>query len=266
MFNPLKTTLIPGLLVGLSTSIKGNVTYDKTETVERLTEGGALIAEWETEKTVIDPKEHELAVEIRAKARSIVGSVCASTAFGFLCPESERPALDKAFAEAKALCNEFNRTAKVTRIKFSAITGTIAPDDVTAIRAISSEVSTLLQDMKEGIAALDPELIRDAAKRATQLGNMLSPEAQERLGDGIKAARKLATEMKKAGEQVAIEIDATIIAKLDSARTSFLDLDGETDLQTPADTSGRVLDLAPHDAVTGPAAPVVDIDLEDMLR
>ncbi len=266
MSNPLSTTLRPGLLVGLSTAIKGNVKYNKTETVESMTDGGVLVAEWETERTTLDPKEHELAVKVRAKARSLVGSVCAATAFGFLCAEEDRADLDKAFAEAAKLCEEFNVSARVTRIKFYAVTGRIAPDDAGAVRAINSEIRGLIADMQDGIDKLDVEAVRNAAKRATQLGSMLNPDAQAKMQDAIKAARSIATQMVKAGEQVAIEIDAATINKLTSARTAFLDLDDATEVAAPEDTSGRALDLAPHEAVAEPAAPVTpDLDIEDLL-
>src|SRR5580765_135900 len=82
------STLRPGLLVGLSTSISGNVRY-RTQTLEEehLTEDGAEAARWETERTITDPAEYEAAKKARSKARNSIVRVCAASAFGLLCPE-----------------------------------------------------------------------------------------------------------------------------------------------------------------------------------
>lgn len=257
------STIRPGLLVNIKTSIKGNVKYDKSEeTVSN--EGGIEVSEWRTERTVIDPKEQKAATEVRSKARNLIVGVCAASEFGLLCPEDKRADLDEAFAKARRLCAEFNATAKVTRVKFNAIAGRIAPDDVEAVRAINGEVRDLLSEMQAGIEALDVERIRDAANRAKKLGNMLSNEAQDRIADAIKTVRKVAKDIVEAGEQAAIDVDAAVINKLASARTSFLDLDDAAEVAVPADTSGRALDLAPHDGkVAKPkAAKARDIEIE----
>jgi hypothetical protein len=207
------------------------------------------------------------AIEVRAKARSLVGSVCSATAFGYLCPEDDREKLDEAFAEAVALCDAFNATASVTRIKFASITGRIAADDVTAVRAINSEIRGLIADMEEGVTKASVEGIRDAAKRATQLGNMLSPEAQANLQDALKAARSVATKLNKAADVAAVEVDKTVLERLHAARTLFLDLDGANEVQDVADTSSRVLDLDPEVVIEREpeAARAPDLELEDML-
>lgn len=267
MQNPLYTTLRPGLLVGLSTSIKGNVTYSKTETEARTLDSGAIIEEWETEKTIKDAAEMGRAIEVRAKARSLVGSVCSATAFGYLCPEDDRQKLDDAFAEAAALCDAFNATALVTRIKFAAVTGRIEPNDAAAIRAINSEVRSLISDMEEGVKNLSVEGIRDAAKRAKQLGNMLSPEAQANLKDALSAARSVATKVNKAADTAAVEVDKAVIDRLHAARTLFLDYDGAAEVQDVADTTSRALDFDPAVVIEREpeTAKTPDLELEDML-
>jgi hypothetical protein len=259
------TTLIPGLLVGLSTSIRGNVKHTKTETVETLNEDGSLLAEWETERTTIDPKEHEAAVLVRTQARGKIISVCSQTAFGYLCPESKFDALYRAIAEGRKLCEDFNSNATVTRIGFFVLTGRIASDDVGAVRAINGEVRGLLADMAEGIDKLDAEVVRKAAKALKQVGSMLPDDAKAIVQEAVDAARKQATKIVAAGVQAAQEIDKTVLAKLAEARTAFLDIDEAGEVQDPADKSGRAIDLAPHEAVTVPAAPARDFELEEML-
>jgi hypothetical protein len=255
------STIRPGLLVNIKTSIKGNVSYDKSE--ESVTnEGGVEVSQWTTERFVKDPKEQKAATEVRSKARNLIVGVCAASEFGLLCPEAKRAELDEAFTKARRLCAEFNATAKTTRVKFNAIAGRINPDDLEAVRAINSEVRDLLSEMQDGIEKLDVERVRDAAQRAKKLGNMLSDEAAARIADAVASVRKVAKDIVEAGEQAAIEVDAAVINKLTAARTAFLDIEDATEVQAPADTSGRAIDLAPHEAPAAPAqAPAPEIDL-----
>lgn len=247
------TTLRPGLLVNVKTSVRGNVSYRKFNEVGATAENGAIQTTWETERTVIDQKEQEAASKVRSSARSLIASVCANSAFGLLCPEANRADLDKAVAEARKLCDEFNRTSSVTFVKFFAIAGRIAPDDVEAVKAINSEVRDLLSDMRDGLNELDVKAVRAAADRAKQLGSMLSPDAQVRLQFAIDAVRDTAKRMVKAGETAATEIDAAVMNKLAEARTAFLDLDPAKDVIAPVDTSARAIDLTPHVEVAAPA-------------
>lgn len=260
------TTLRPGLLVSLKTSISGNVDYTKTVIEEEYTNAaGQLIGSWQTDKIVFDAAEQEAAIKVRSKARSLLTSVCARSDFGLLCPESKQGDLEAAIKAARDLCDTFNMTAKLTTISFYTITGRIAADDVEAVRAINSEVRSLLDDMQQGITKLDVEAVRAAAAKAKQLGSMLSPEAQERIQGAIDAVRATAKKMIKAGDQAATEIDAATLAKLAEARTAFLDLDGATELVHP-DAEARAIDLDPSVIVVAPAAPVApDLDLEAML-
>lgn len=258
----LETTIRPGLLVGLSTSIKGNVNYEKTEIEgENVGDDGVLYSKWETEKTVINPKEHEEATKVRTKARGFITSVCSATSFGYLCPENKKEQLDAAVINGRRICDEFNARAEVTTISFYVITGRVNPDDKEAVRAIKSEVSNLLAEMTEGVRNLDADVIRGAAKRAKQIGSMLSPEAQARVQIAIDAARKKATEIKAAGEQAAVEIDRATLETLAEARTAFLDLDTENEMVAPADTTQRAIDLTPC-IPAEPAAPVRSIELD----
>jgi len=242
--NVTATTIRPGILVALRTSVTGNVKYAK-RVIEagRTTEEGVHVAEWETTRTIIDRAEHERAVKVRSEARGYLTKVCIASAFGLLCPEADSPDLLAALAKAKALCAEFNKTSTVTTVSFNALMGRVAQDDVEAIKAISAEVRDLLSDMEEGVRNLDVERIRKAATEATQIGQMLSPDAQARLQVAIAAARGTAKEIVKAGEQAAVEIDRATLRKLTEARTAFLDLDDAVAVDQPAALTGRGVDL-----------------------
>lgn len=220
------TTLRPGLLVSLKTSIQGNVTY-RTQTLEseHRTADGAAKASWETERTVADPVELATAKQARSKVRTLICAVCAPSEFGLLCPLEKAADLEKAMVEARAVAEAFNSTARLSRIGVYVITGTVAATDAEAIRSINSEVSDLLTTMQRGVKNLDVKVIRDAADKARGLGAMLSDDARERVKIAIEAARKAAKEIAKAGESAAIAVDEATILRISQQRVAFLDMD-----------------------------------------
>lgn len=237
------SVLRPGLLVSLKTSVVGNVSY-KTRDLEpeHMAEDGTRRALWETEKRVEDPAEHEEALKVRSKARSLISAVCSASSFGLLCPEADRDLLSEAVAEAHAIANEFNRNATLTRVQVLVIAGRIAPDDVEAVKAINSEVRDLLTAMEGGLQRLDVKVIREAADKAKQIGTMLSPDAAARIQVAIDTARSAARKIVKAGEEGAAEIDRRALRAITEARTAFLDLDEAAEINTPS-AVGRGVDL-----------------------
>ncbi len=242
---PATTTLRPGLLVGLQTSIRGNVSYVKRDLeTGHIVASGEHVAKWETERTITDPVEYQRAVKVRSEARGLIVKVCVQTAFGPICPEADAPDLEIAIAKARKLCDDFNKTAEVTRVKFYIMTGRVASDDVEAVKAINGEVRDLLADMKEGVENLDVAVIRAAAAKAKQVGAMLTPDAQARVDGAVKVARDIATKIVAAGETAAVEIDRRSIRILTEARTAFLDLEsGDSKVAIPVAES-RQLELA----------------------
>jgi hypothetical protein len=244
MLNP--TTLRPGLLVNVNTSIRGNVRYTKqTIEAEHIVETGAAKASWNTEKTVTDPGEHKRATEVRGKCRSLISACCANSAFGLLCPDNRADDLDKATREAEALVTAFNATAEVTRVQFYIMAGRVAADDVEAARKISGELRDLLDDMQQGVQNLDAEAIREAANKARSVGQILTPEAQAKLADGIAAARSAARVIVRAGESAAGEIDRMALERIAKARTAF-DLGDEAEVAAPV-AAGRSIDFESGD-------------------
>jgi hypothetical protein len=248
------STLRPGLLVSLKTSISGNVSYATRDLeAEHTDDDGARRARWETQKTIAAPKEFELATQMRGKARSLITAICSPSSFGLLCPENRREALEEATAEARRVIDEFNRGATMTRIGLYLIAGRIAVDDREAIRAINSEMRDLLETMENGLQRLDVKAVRDAADKARSLGAMLSPEAEARLSAAVTAARSMARRIVKAGEGVSIEIDRQTIRTLRDSRTAFLDLEDGEEVQEPETVERAIeMDVAP---VTVPVPP-----------
>src|SRR5215467_15793910 len=124
--------LRPGLVVDLSTSIKGKGTYRRftTEASHVLENGQSTREQWETTKVVTDATEHEAATKVRGKCRSVVTAVCAASPNGgLLCLQANRDKLDAALDEARKLAAEFNSTATITRISVAAWIGEIGSDD-----------------------------------------------------------------------------------------------------------------------------------------
>jgi hypothetical protein len=240
-------TLRPGLLISLKTSIRGNIAYNIRDIESaHLVEGGKQLAKWETERVISDPAEYEEATKVRSRVRTVIGGACVRSAFGLLCPEVRADNLDTAIVEARRLADEFNAGAKLTQIFVYVLVGRITPDDLEALRAINSEAADLLATMAEGIQNLDVTTVRDAADRARDIGRMLTPEAQARIGTAVEAARSAARKIVKAGEQAAQEIDQRIIERITEARTAFLDLDPVAEVAVPVEEA-RALDLSPAD-------------------
>lgn len=240
------STLRPGLLVSLKTSLSGNVSY-KTRDIEadHITGDGQRRATWETLRTVDDPAEHDEAVQVRGKARSLITALCAPSGFGLLCPQSKQEALNAAITEARALADGFNARAYRTRIDVNVIAGRIASDDVEAVRAINGEVRDLLTAMEDGVRKLDAGMVREAANKARALGSMLSPYAAEQVRKAIEVARGAARRIVKAGDSAAVEIDTATLEAIRTSRAAFLDLDVEAVDTGERSESGRAVDFEP---------------------
>lgn len=241
---PLVSTIRPGLLVSLRTNLSGNVSYraQEIEADHVDPETGARRARWETERVIEDPAEHERAVKARGKARSLITTVCAQSAFGLLCPAADEDKLHAAIRDARTVTEEFNSTASLTNISVNVIVGRIAADDVEAVRAINSEIRELLAQMERGLRNVDATVIREAANKARALSTMLSPDAVKRAQVAIEAARIAARQIVKAGETAAIEVDAAAIETVRTSRLAFLDLEDAAEMQAP-EARAAALDL-----------------------
>ena len=256
------STLRPGLLVSLKTQVVGNVRYNRQDIeADHLAEDGTRKARWETERTVIDPTEHEAALKVQAKISSLVRGVCAKSAFGLLCPERAAGDLDVAVSKARELADQFNATAVLTRVHVYVIAGRIADNDAEAMRAINSEVRDLLGEMEEGVKGLDVERIRGAANRAKQLGSMLSEDAAKRMQAAIDAVRSTARGIVKAADGAACEIDVFALRKITEGRTAFLEFDETAEIKAP-EAQGTAIEFEPTAPATKQAGSVPAFALE----
>jgi hypothetical protein len=242
------STLRPGLLVSLKTSITGNVVYNKRDIEPDHETDNMRRAVWETERVISDADEHEEAVKVRGRVRSLVTSLCAASGFGLLCPESRKADLDEAIIAARKLADSFNDKSRITRVTVNVIAGRIAADDVEAIRAINSEIRDLLATMEQGVARLDAAAVREAANKARALGMMLSPSAQSQVQAAIEIARNAARKIVKSGETAANEVDEATLRALRASRSAFLDIDGDDTVAAPA-IAANAVDFEPAETV-----------------
>jgi hypothetical protein len=260
-----KSTLRPGLLVSLKTSIHGNVAYKVNEIEEdHLDDDGVRRATWQTERTIRDPAEHEEAIKVRTRCRSLITGVCSTSSFGLLCPEAWEGRLADAVEEAQEMVAAFNRRAALTRISVYVLVGRIAESDSEAVRASNSDIRELLDTMESGLTRMDVKMVREAATRARSLGAMLSEDASEQVAEAITMARRAARVIVRAGAEGETEINKEALDVLARARVSFLDLDGGRELVVPT-TPGRGIDL-PLAAVDEFGNRFDDDDLPDFSR
>lgn len=242
----------PGYLVSLKTTVRGGVTYQRADLpADAPAYGTVAVSRWETTRAIADPAEHTRAIETRGRCRTMITRVCAPSSFGLLCPQSREPELTEAIRAAQSLADAFNVGATHTRIEVFALAGRVADNDLQAARAIGAEVRELVDSMRDGIAAADPESIREAANKARALAGMLSADASAAVSDAIKAARAAAREIvrrvEKQGETAASVVQSLQLQALDRGRFAVLDVDVSSETEEPAadaePMAGRALDL-----------------------
>lgn len=280
-------TVRPGLFVQISTSIKGNVTYQRVDVVtgEKLPDGSEK-SEWNTKKLVEDPVELERATKIRGQARNLIERLCTKTTIGLWCSPDQRNALNAARDAAEAMVAEFNRTAKNTKLWISCIPTKMEADDTRALRDITREISRLVQQMDAGVKEFDAEKIREAADEARRLSSMLTDDKKAKVNAAVeqarKAARTIVKRIDKDGEDKATVLLDIQRGQIESARIAFIDMEetlaaevmpvvnaqrfADLDLDTSAESPAqerkapeRKLDLAGDSELQMVAAPSVNV-------
>lgn len=272
------STIKPGLLVGLKSTVVGGVSYQRVDldaselacpdcdgstaaggfacktcggAGKVSSRDGTEISRWETKRVIEDKAEHERAVKCRSAALATIRRCCSATPFGLLCPESKEGALDAAIAKAQELVAAHNAGATHTRVGVYVLKGRVASDDAAAARAITQEIAELVQQMDAGIKAFDPKAIRDAANRAREMSSMLSEDKAAKIDAAIEQARKAARMITKNIEVEAEKREVVLLdiqrGQIESARIAFLDLSAADEptvgAEVPAPDGQRVVDL-----------------------
>lgn len=219
--------LKPGLLVSLKTTLRGGVKYEKVD-LNHERNGVTEVEEWQTRREVADVTEWQRGTECRSKASNAIRRACVATDFGLLCPRDREAELDAGIEAARVLVDEFNASARYSRLGVFVVRGRIADSDAEAARAIADEVRGLLDQMQSGIAKLDVAAIRDAANRARSLGAVLTDGQRagvERAIDAARsAARKIVARVEKAGEDAQVVLAEINSGPIEAARFAFLDI------------------------------------------
>jgi len=208
-----ESTLRPGMLVSLKTSITGlNVNYKRRVLeAEHISPDGSLQAKWETDKLVLDAAEHDAAKKARADARNAIAAACVQSDFGLLCPQDRDDKLKAAIDKATAIVAAFNVTARLSNISVYVMTGKIETGEKEATRAINSEVRDLINEMTLGIQLQDVKRVRDAANKTRALLAMLTEAPAAALETAIDFARDTARAIVKDGNGGAVGIEAVAV-------------------------------------------------------
>jgi hypothetical protein len=211
----------------------------------------ATVKKWETVKTTEDAAEVERATVARAKCRSLIGSVCAHTDVGLLCPADKADALTALIAEARAVADAHNATAKCTRIAVFVLRAQVSETDSEATRAIAAELLAALAGIKSSILALDVKGIRAAAAQAKNVEVMLDQRSAIApvVSSAIASARATAKEIVKAIKEGATRTEGAVteLAAIEAAEMKLLEVDGAAGESTvsPATLPGWSRTVAP---------------------
>lgn len=217
--------LKPGHMVGLSTRLRGGITYSRQELAHETTATGAEYQKWTTEKTVQDKAEHDEGAKVRGKIRSLVASACVWTPFSVLiCPDDNLTTLDAKLAEATALRDAFNDTAQTCRVEFDCIRGRISDSTKDAAKAIAGEMRDLLDTLKEATASGDVASLRDVANKCRSMSKLMEDgsAAKTAVEKALAAARSLGRQIVKEVEKGAGSLQDVLskasLAPIDTAR------------------------------------------------
>lgn len=217
----------PGLLVSVKTRQHGGVSYTKRDIeAPRVTESGAQVSRWETDKFVYDPDETERAQQVANRARYLVTRHCVKTEMQqLLCPNDRREELRDAIAEARQLVAEFNVSSSFTEIQIDVWVGEIVDNGVDAAQQIFASQQSFLSEMIDGLKEMDPKKVRAAINKSRDLGQMMSGQANEMLIEATRVAETARQRIISAGEKAIVALDLEAISKIGSVRNSFLDFD-----------------------------------------
>lgn len=215
----------PGYLISLKTTLVGNISYHK-QILERehIVADGSEQAKWETMRVIGDRDEHNNGRKMQADARGKVTTVCTNTAFGLLCPEEKSDELIQAINEAKQIAEEFNRSARLSRMNVYVIVGKIAPERFDIVSAMAAETLELLATIQTGIRSRNADIIRPAANELRRLSDMFSENGRGKLQEAVDAGRSAARKIIKAPAGPAHELEGQATQIVNDVHRQFQQL------------------------------------------
>jgi hypothetical protein len=264
-------TLKPGLLVSVRTRHQGGVKNDRVDLTAdaSVVSDKAEVSRWETTKIVDDVEEFDRASKVAGKCGSLIRAICAYSEFGYLCRADREAELDEAIADARRRAEEFNASAKTTRVSVFALKGRIAESDAEAAKAVSADLLALIEGMQTGVQTMNVKDIREAAAKAKKLVTMVDEATAKLVKDAVDEARDIATELRKkldngaSGVAEATEyVQSVDLKALAGARAVFLDLEEPVGRAVaPAAAEGSEIDIDINDVGDVDASSAVDEDL-----
>jgi hypothetical protein len=174
------------------------VSYEKEDLGTRINDDGSEDAEWHTRRHYRDRKETEEAQKIYNKIRYRLGTVCAKTDIGFVCPRSKVSELNDIIIESEQEAREANSRFKHCKVKFRIVCTELASNNESGMDALKDAIIDQTNVLKRALADFDPKKARDAIRASKSFADMIAdPKVKMSLQTLHKEAKDLATEISK---------------------------------------------------------------------
>jgi hypothetical protein len=189
-------TIEPCILVSDKLTVVRGVSYHRRDLDTTVHDDGSEDALWETQRHYKNREETKEADRVYAKARQRLRSVCLATAIGFVCPLPKRGELEAAMAEAKALVDDFNKSATWCHINYLVLCTDIAPDNVSGVALLRSTLQETTDAIRQSLREFDAKNARDTLYATKRLVDVLNdPAAREELRQAREEAGQLCKEI-----------------------------------------------------------------------
>ncbi len=188
----------PCYLVRDRISVDRGVTYHRRDISNEVLEDGSEQATWETDRHYKNRAETKAANAIYMKARNRIRQVCLVTDIGFVCPLWKQSELDLAVAEAKALIDDFNSTAKVCHISFLVVCTRLDNDNTEGVSLIQDTLVRSTELIKTALTNFDPKAAKESLTLTKQMIDVLADPATKAELTKVRAeASELCKEINK---------------------------------------------------------------------
>lgn len=174
------------------------VSYRKEDLGSSTNPDGSEDAEWNTKRRYKSRKETEEANSLYNRIRYRLGTVCAKTDIGFVCPLSKAQELNDIINESQQAVEEANSRWAYCFIKFRIVCSELGPNNESGVQVLRDSMEEQTRTLKLALEEFDPKKARDALKASRAFVDMVAdPEIKESLKNVQKEAKELATEIAK---------------------------------------------------------------------
>lgn len=195
--------LVPCLLLAVNVSRTGGESYQREDELHlEAQKDGEVRTQWTTRKTVDDEKELAEANSLQGKAKRAAGKLGRHTPVGIVVAASKRQAVEDYRDEWRAEFDEFNATAKHSRVDFSCMVFAIRGDNVQELEQVLDELRRGLDDLEKAYSTADPGSMRDVVRRMQGFTDLLPERVATTMELAVKSAQKRARNISKAERRV----------------------------------------------------------------